>query len=51
MALNDQWYLPYGEEQWAGTVKEHVNSDNFNAYTQVRVGVVVYGLPVFHRVG
>ncbi|CAM9199743.1 unnamed protein product [Ascophyllum nodosum] len=34
VALNDQWYLPYGEESWAGPVRDHVNSKNFNAYTQ-----------------
>ena len=38
MALNDQWYLPYGEEEWAGRVRSHVNSDNFEAYSQVRGG-------------
>ena len=36
VALNDQWYLPYGEEEWAGRVKSHVNSDNFEAYSQVK---------------
>lgn len=35
VALNDQWYLPYGEEEWAGRVSEHVNSENFKAYSQV----------------
>ncbi|CAN0486221.1 unnamed protein product, partial [Ectocarpus sp. 12 AP-2014] len=34
VALNDQWYLPYGDEEWAGRVSEHVNSDNFKAYSQ-----------------
>ncbi|CAM9703322.1 unnamed protein product, partial [Chrysoparadoxa australica] len=34
VALTDQWYLPYGEETWAEQVREHVNSKNFNCYTQ-----------------
>ncbi|CAN0052785.1 unnamed protein product, partial [Choristocarpus tenellus] len=38
VALNDQWYLPYGEEDWAGVVRKHVNSDNFNTYSQVSRG-------------
>lgn len=37
MALNDQWYLPYGDEEWVGRVSGHVNSDNFKAYSQVQV--------------
>lgn len=37
VALNDQWYLPYGEEEWAGRVSGHVNSENFKAYSQVHV--------------
>ncbi|CAN0432024.1 unnamed protein product, partial [Discosporangium mesarthrocarpum] len=35
VALNDQWYLPYGEEGWAKAVGDHVNSENFNAYSSV----------------
>ena len=35
MALNDQWYLPYGDEEWVGRVSGHVNSENFKAYSQV----------------
>eukprot|EP00752_Nemacystus_decipiens_P004015 g3678.t1 len=34
VALNDQWYLPYGDEEWVGRVSGHVNSDNFKAYSQ-----------------
>lgn len=32
VALCDQWFLTYGEEQWKDFVKEHVKSENFNAY-------------------
>lgn len=41
MALNDQWYLPYGDEEWAGRVSEHVNSDNFKAYSQVSYRIYI----------
>lgn len=44
VALTDQWYLPYGEEEWAGKVKEHVNSENFKAYSQVGGSCVRVGL-------
>ena len=29
-----QWFLKYGEEDWKNFVKEHIMSDNFNAYSQ-----------------
>jgi len=32
VALCDQWFLTYGEEEWKKFVKEHVKSDNFQAY-------------------
>lgn len=32
VALVDQWFLTYGEESWKNTVKDHVKSDNFQAY-------------------
>jgi len=32
VAKVDQWLLKYGEEDWKQFVKEHVNSDHFNAY-------------------
>ncbi|KAH9256636.1 leucine-tRNA ligase [Batrachochytrium salamandrivorans] len=28
----DQWYLPYGEEEWKQQVLEHVHSNHFNAF-------------------
>lgn len=34
VAKVDQWLLRYGEEEWKKFVKEHVCSDNFNAYTK-----------------
>eukprot|EP00919_Chromeraceae_sp_WS-2016_P080754 GHVR01190828.1.p1 GENE.GHVR01190828.1~~GHVR01190828.1.p1 ORF type:complete len:1046 (+),score=250.39 GHVR01190828.1:149-3286(+) len=33
VALCDQWFLTYGEEQWRDDVIKHVQSDTFNAYT------------------
>ena len=32
VALCDQWFLHYGEENWKNEVKKHVQSDNFNAF-------------------
>jgi leucyl-tRNA synthetase len=32
VALCDQWFLNYGEENWKNFVKEHVKSQNFQAY-------------------
>jgi leucyl-tRNA synthetase len=32
VALTDQWYLAYGDPEWAGIVSEHIHSDNFNGY-------------------
>jgi len=32
VAKVDQWLLKYGEEHWKKFVKEHVNSENFNAF-------------------
>ena len=29
----DQWYLPYGEDQWRDQVKSYVNSKSFNTYS------------------
>lgn len=29
VALCDQWFLTYGEENWKNAVKEHVKSNNF----------------------
>jgi len=29
-----QWFMKYGEEEWREFIREHVMSDNFNAYTQ-----------------
>lgn len=29
VALCDQWFLTYGEENWKNFVKDHVKSDNF----------------------
>lgn len=34
VALCDQWFLKYGEEEWQKAVMSHVKSDKFNAYTQ-----------------
>ncbi|CAI2376860.1 unnamed protein product [Moneuplotes crassus] len=34
VAKVDQWLLKYGEEDWKNFIKEHVTSDNFNAYTK-----------------
>jgi leucyl-tRNA synthetase len=34
VAKVDQWLLRYGEENWKNFVKEHVTSENFNAYTK-----------------
>jgi len=34
VALTDQWYLAYGDEEWAQTVSEHINSDAFNGYNK-----------------
>jgi leucyl-tRNA synthetase len=32
VALTDQWYLSYGDTDWANTVKEHIHSESFNSY-------------------
>ena len=32
VALCDQWFLTYGEENWRELVKSHVKSNNFNAF-------------------
>ena len=33
VALTDQWYLVYGEEDWKNKVAAHLHSSNFNGYT------------------
>lgn len=35
VAATDQWYLSYGEENWAAAVRKHLLSDNFNAYDEI----------------
>lgn len=32
VALTDQWYIPYGENEFKGIVKDHINSANFNTF-------------------
>ncbi len=32
VALTDQWYLSYGEEQWKGVVQKHIHSEQFTTY-------------------
>lgn len=32
VALTDQWYLAYGEPEWAEVVSKHIHSKNFNGY-------------------
>jgi len=32
VALTDQWYLAYGEADWAAIVSQHIHSENFNGY-------------------
>jgi len=32
VALCDQWYLSYGDEQWVNLVKKHIHSERFNGY-------------------
>lgn len=32
VALTDQWYLSYGDEQWRSLISAHVHSDAFNSY-------------------
>lgn len=32
VALSDQWYLSYGDEEWKKVVSAHLHSENFNAY-------------------
>lgn len=32
VALTDQWYLAYGEEEWMQAISEHIHSANFNGY-------------------
>jgi leucyl-tRNA synthetase len=34
VALTDQWYLSYGDPEWAEIVKNHIHSDNFNGYNK-----------------
>lgn len=33
VALTDQWYLPYGDEEWKKKIYDHIHSSNFNGYT------------------
>jgi len=37
VALTDQWYLTYGAEDWCNNVKDHVNSEHFNAYSRANL--------------
>ena len=32
VALTDQWYLAYGDPEWADIVKKHIHSNKFNGY-------------------
>lgn len=32
VALTDQWYLSYGDEEWQSIVSKHVHSEQFNSY-------------------
>jgi leucyl-tRNA synthetase len=32
VALSDQWYLSYGDEEWKAVVASHIHSDNFTGY-------------------
>jgi len=34
VAFCDQWFINYGEESWKNSVKQHVLSQNFNAYNE-----------------
>ena len=32
VALTDQWYLSYGDPEWAQIVSTHIHSPEFNGY-------------------
>jgi hypothetical protein len=32
VALTDQWYLAYGDPEWADKVSQHIHSKEFNGY-------------------
>ena len=32
VALTDQWYLSYGDEQWRSLISTHIHSEAFNSY-------------------
>ncbi|CAE7463600.1 unnamed protein product, partial [Symbiodinium microadriaticum] len=32
VALTDQWYLSYGDEEWQKTISDHIHSPNFKGY-------------------
>ena len=32
VALCDQWYIPYGDQDWKQPVADHVQSENFTGY-------------------
>ena len=32
VALTDQWYLSYGDPEWAQIVSTHIHSEQFNGY-------------------
>ena len=34
VALCDQWYLSYGDEQWKNLLKNHIHGENFNGYNK-----------------
>lgn len=32
VALCDQWYIPYGDQEWKNPITEHLKSDSFQGY-------------------
>jgi len=32
VALCDQWYIPYGDQEWKEHISQHLSSENFNGY-------------------
>lgn len=38
VALTDQWYLAYGEEDWRDRVDKHIHSEAFTAFRYPQLG-------------
>lgn len=51
VALADQWYITYGEEEWRQAVEKHVHSDRFTAYSERTMADLDFTLGWLHEWG